>query len=101
MIGGNRANLYADNILHIELDALARQHPLLRANLTCHLICQRNTLALGSNQIIKLRCLLQQFGRARLRQLTVAENDKSTDRELVIEPGQMGKSRSQPAIVIW
>ena len=85
MVGGDGAHLHADDILHIELDAFARKHPLFASQLTRHFISKRDALAFRRDEIIKLRRFFEQLGRACLRQLAVAKNHKSANGKLVVQ----------------
>ena len=80
----NGLHFHADDILHVQLCALARQQPLLVAMLTSHFICQRNALRLRRDKVVIFRRFLEQLRRARHRQLTVAEDDKRANIQVVV-----------------
>ena len=82
--GRNGLHFHADDILHVQLRALARQQPLLVAMLTSHFICQRNALRLRRDKVVIFRRFLEQLRRARHRQLTVAEDDKRANIQVVV-----------------
>ena len=91
-----------DRLTHIQLRAFACRDPVFAA-LACHFIGQRDTLGLGGQDHIKLRRLFQQSSGAGLGQLHIAEHDKSSNVQVIIDlaDGQFtGQARDMQCIGI-
>ena len=99
---GDGLVLNDDRLTHIQLRAFACRDPVFAA-LACHFIGQRNTLGLGGQNHIKLRRLFQQSSGAGLGQLHIAEHDKSSNVQVIIDlaDGQFtGQARDMQCIGI-
>ena len=83
--GGDGLHFHAEDVGHVQLGRLAGQQPLRIASLTGHFIRQRDALRFGGDHVIIFGRTLEQLGSTGLGQLTITEDDKCADRQLIIE----------------
>ena len=88
-----------DRVAHISLDPLPRHHIVAAAD-PRHFISKGDTFGFRRNDHVMRRTFLKQRLCSLLRDLDIPEHDKTGDIQCVSLIGQIGSSRSQPAIVI-
>ena len=82
VVCGNRSDFDLCYILHVELRAFSG-YDVWFAGLACHLVAERNALALGCDEYVELRCFGKKLCSYCLCDFNVVEHNEACDIELV------------------